>query len=99
MVTKKMKAGQVGVGVSVYHKKFGTGTVVERWGSLVIKPEGKRKAVLAPCNDVFDVIFGKVLHSCRREFLRPVEAQNIVTADLGALPHLLRSQSAPRSLA
>jgi hypothetical protein len=75
MVTRKRKAEEIGVGVSVYHEKFGTGTVVERWGSLVIKPEGKGKAVLAPCSDVFDVIFGKVLHCCRREFLRPIKAR------------------------
>jgi hypothetical protein len=69
--------------MSVYHQKFGTGTVVERWGSLVIKPEGKGKAVFAPCNDVFDVIFGNVIHCCRREFLRPTEPQNIMMADSG----------------
>jgi hypothetical protein len=97
MVTRKRKAEEIGVGVSVYHQKFGTGTVVERWGSLVIKPEGKGKAVFAPCNDVFDVIFGKVIHCCRREFLRPTEPQNIMMADSGGgLAHLPESHSVPR---
>lgn len=86
MVTRKRKAEEIGVGVSVYHEKFGTGTVVERWGSLVIKPEEKGKAVFAPCKDVFGLIFGKVLHCCRREFLSPVNARNIVTADFRSLP-------------
>ena len=96
MVTRRRKAEEIGVGMSVYHQKFGTGTVVERWGSLVIKPEGKGKAVFAPCNDVFDVIFGKVIHCCRREFLRPTEPQNTMMADSGGLAHLPESHSVPR---
>ena len=72
MAIKHMNAEEIGVGIFVYHEKFGTGRVVDRWGPLVIRCEGKIKAVLARCEDVFDVVLGKGLHSCRKEFLRQV---------------------------
>lgn len=79
MAIKHKKAEEIGVGVFVYHEKFGTGRVVDRWGPLVISRDGKSKAVLARCEDVFDVVFGKALHSCRKEFLRPgMTAQSVL---------------------
>ena len=80
----------VKVGMTVTHKSYGAGKVVDEWGTI-------RSEV--PCKDIFDVIFQNrsgrpFLHCCRKEYLTP-DPLSLPSEDVATRPVRIRNAGRP----
>ena len=80
----------VKVGMTVTHKSYGAGKVVDEWRTI-------RSGV--PCKDIFDVIFQNrsgcpFLHCCRKEYLTP-DPLSLPSEDVATRPVRMRNAGRP----
>jgi hypothetical protein len=80
----------VKVGMTVTHKSYGAGKVVDEWRTI-------KSGV--PCKDIFDVIFQNrsgcpFLHCCRKEYLTP-DPLSLPSEDVATRPVRIRNAGRP----